>query len=114
MRVVQANMEAMIAKARADERAHFEAEWNHRMACHQLDGTYGNQMDESDSKEKRKAEEQLEPDEETAKTMDLTKIPTTPTEPKPVIALRDKSDSEAGPTPAAKAKAKATARVEPY
>ena len=60
LKLFQANMEAAIAKARDDERAHFEAEWDHRMACLAMDQEPYQQMDETGQNPKRKPEEQAE------------------------------------------------------
>ena len=60
LKLFQANMEAAIARARDDERAHFEAEWDHRMACLAIDQEPFQQMDESGPKPKRKPEQQGE------------------------------------------------------
>ena len=71
----QANMGAMIAKVRYDERAHFEAEWAQRTSCMAMDGENIQPMDETGQKEKRKPEEQSGRED---KIEDLTKIPMTP------------------------------------
>ena len=129
IKVLQANMEAWMAKVRADDRAHFEAEWHHRMSCHQMDGTYGAPMDETEQKAKRKADEQLDKDTEGYEEPPGPGVvtPTTPPGPKPevVVAMDTEtgnssgggSSKAAGAPPAlgpATAKAKATARNEPY
>ena len=122
MSLFQTNLEAIIAKVRGEERAHFEAEWGHRMAVMAMDQEPFQDMDETGPKPKRKPEDQAGPEDWVE---DLARVPVTPPGVPPeataaavaaataaAAAAAKETDSETGLQPVPKAKS--AARSGPY